>query len=752
MTVEQWAKLYSGPKFHALLSDPPYELGFMGKGWDKQGVAFHPDTWASLAEHLHPGAFVMAFASSRGWHRLACAIEDAGLIIHPSLFGWAFGCLSEDSEILTSDGWKSYTDFMVGDSVACYNIDTDNIEFMPCSEVYIYDYDETAYHIQSDDTDQIVSRNHRCIVKRGERYEFVRAEHLQSQEITPFARPAQRQDELQSETQTQGRGYYLPHLWQRKIYASRLVTQDQGRSNMRDGMPKQTKITRPGFIGTIKSYFTTRLTSHNAGKSQKGRYAWVAKSRLEGWGNATASAWQLCISQVCEMSRRIYQYVAPRWVRYGASPSGSAAFEQTVIENRGCTSYQSRPARQSPRKPDVIREQSTPQAVRTSWRTAPTVATVTPIHYTGKVWCVKVPTGAFVARRNGQVFVTGNSGFPKATRIDTAIDKAAGATREIIGSHTKAGDIKGGRLHAGSNEIGVITEIVHTAPATPAAQAWEGHRYGRQALKPALEPIIVAQKPYTGRPVDSIVTTGAGSLWIDGGLIGNETITRTRFLGDMRSGNYGNARGKARTDLGKQTKVSIGRWPANFYLSHHPDCNGSCHPDCPVKKVGEQTILDPDGNAARFFFNADWSHEVAERLANADPVFYQGKATRDERDLGLGHLEKRFLATMNDGIGAREHNENEPTAWVRNNHPTVKPIALAEWLAKLLLPPSEYGPRRLLVPFAGSGSEIIGAYRAGWEFIEGVEMSRDYTKIARARVKRWQANGVQMALFPEVAA
>ena len=75
--VMEWCKTYDGPKFHALLCDPPYSLQFMGKDWDHD-IAFHPETWAALTEHLYPGAFGMAFASSRGWHRLACAIEDAG--------------------------------------------------------------------------------------------------------------------------------------------------------------------------------------------------------------------------------------------------------------------------------------------------------------------------------------------------------------------------------------------------------------------------------------------------------------------------------------------------------------------------------------------------------------------------------------------------------------------------------------------------------------------------------------------------
>ncbi len=82
--VMKWAAGYTGPKFHALLCDPPYELGFMGKDWDRSGIAFNPETWEALAEHLLPGAFGMAFASSRGWHRLAVAIEDAG-VDYPSV-------------------------------------------------------------------------------------------------------------------------------------------------------------------------------------------------------------------------------------------------------------------------------------------------------------------------------------------------------------------------------------------------------------------------------------------------------------------------------------------------------------------------------------------------------------------------------------------------------------------------------------------------------------------------------------------
>ena len=78
------------------------------------------------------------------------------------------------------------------------------------------------------------------------------------------------------------------------------------------------------------------------------------------------------------------------------------------------------------------------------------------------------------------------------------------------------------------------------------------------------------------------------------------------------------------------------------------------------------------------------------------------------------------------------------TICARNAHPTVKPISLTRWLATLLLPPDAYAPRRILIPFAGVASEMIGAWQAGWEQIVGVEMDEEYVRIGKARLKYWQ--------------
>lgn len=76
--------------FDACVTDPPYELGFMGKDWDRSGVAVSVDTWAAVLRVLKPGAHIVAFGGTRTWHRIACAIEDAGFQIRDNL-AWLYG-------------------------------------------------------------------------------------------------------------------------------------------------------------------------------------------------------------------------------------------------------------------------------------------------------------------------------------------------------------------------------------------------------------------------------------------------------------------------------------------------------------------------------------------------------------------------------------------------------------------------------------------------------------------------------------
>lgn len=72
----------------AVVTDPPYELGFMGKRWDRSGIAYDASVWSDCLRVLKPGGHLLAFGGSRTYHRLACAIEDAGFEIRDDIDFW----------------------------------------------------------------------------------------------------------------------------------------------------------------------------------------------------------------------------------------------------------------------------------------------------------------------------------------------------------------------------------------------------------------------------------------------------------------------------------------------------------------------------------------------------------------------------------------------------------------------------------------------------------------------------------------
>jgi len=289
-----------------------------------------------------------------------------------------------------------------------------------------------------------------------------------------------------------------------------------------------------------------------------------------------------------------------------------------------------------------------------------------------------------------------------------------------------------------------------------------------QALKPALEPILVFQKPYSGKPVECITKTGAGALNIDGTRIGHNEPIKETIRKQRSAGRNPDNCGFDSTQNITASANPQGRWASNFVLSHTPECvDGNCPDYCPVRRLGEQSpnvqpcgttnvgsegkeiqnkiygkgyvrtsnadYVGDSGSVSRFFFNSDF---VLDKLENADAVIYQAKASKVERNMGCESLPMQKAGGMQ---GRNDGSFDGKITYNNNNHPTVKPLKLCEHLATLLLPPKEYAPRRLLVPFAGSGSEMIGAHLAGWEEIIGIELEKEYCNIAQARLKFWTA-------------
>lgn len=74
----------------SIVTDPPYELGFMGKKWDSSGIAYSVELWKECLRVLKPGGHLLSFGGTRTWHRVAVAIEDAGFEVRDSI-AWMYG-------------------------------------------------------------------------------------------------------------------------------------------------------------------------------------------------------------------------------------------------------------------------------------------------------------------------------------------------------------------------------------------------------------------------------------------------------------------------------------------------------------------------------------------------------------------------------------------------------------------------------------------------------------------------------------
>ena len=154
---------------------PTTKGGFMGKDWDS--FVPPPAVWAECLRVLKPGGHMAVFAGARTQDLMGLSIRLAGFEIRDTL-GWIYGCLSEDTEVLINGEWVQYHKAKVGDLALCYNKEHDTYEWRAVEDTHKYEYGDTAYRIRSDNTDQIVSRNHRVLVERGGAYEFEYAENL----------------------------------------------------------------------------------------------------------------------------------------------------------------------------------------------------------------------------------------------------------------------------------------------------------------------------------------------------------------------------------------------------------------------------------------------------------------------------------------------------------------------------------------------------------------------------------------------
>ena len=689
--VEMQKMIDEGVQVDSVVTDPPYELGFMAKKWDSTGIAFQKETWELAYQLLKPGGYLLSFGGSRTYHRMAVAIEDAGFEIRDQLM-WLYGCLSEDTEILTDRGWVHYHKDINSSNVLCYDIIENRFEFNKPTESYYYENKHPAYRIESDKTDQIVSKNHRVIVERDGRKIFQRAETCQFEENIPFLeslsdlpdtiyyskshtsikkqnlldRVQKQSDRIKTEKKNWYQTFSRNFLFRVRKQSNKTKRQSEFKSNMFLSLQRfiawsRMEIAWPqGEVlldGTIRKGFERTNDGFD-------------KSLMERWYHLSTQTRKLQGTNIGKMSTEFFRNVEEMWLRFRTS-IGNGSISQSIIgEKRGGASYRSRSSQQQDRKLDVIQKQQRTQIVRG------TRATIKEIKYKGHVWCVTVSTGAFVARRNNKIFITGNSGFPKSLNIGKAVDKLQGNEREDLGEYEPFG--REGRKSSGKAKFGA--KGWETKPKIRLTKGNSEYEGWGTALKPAHEPVVMARKPLAENTVaENVLKHGTGGINIDG--------CRIPLDGERPP--------SGRTYGTNKTTPESGRYPAN--VIH-------------------------DG------LEQEWAR-----------FFYCAKVSKNERNGGLdGFADTRAGIRKNvhckrpsaRGISAFRRMCLNRVIERKNTHPTVKPQVLMKYLCRLVTPKSG----TVLDPFMGSGSTGMAAKDEGFDFI-GIEQEKEYFEIAKQRIK-----------------
>jgi len=283
------------------------------------------------------------------------------------------------------------------------------------------------------------------------------------------------------------------------------------------------------------------------------------------------------------------------------------------------------------------------------------------------------------------------SGFPKSLDVSKAIDKAAGAEREIVGRRTDRAatpkqDIRGGRYIGG--ETGAIDCSAITVPATPAAKQWQG--WGT-ALKPAHEPIIVARKPIQGTVANNVLAHGTGGLNIDACRVATtDNLNGGAYSKGSRGADLPGAKRSSAAAgmftegggrLPGQYETPAGRWPTNVVLDQTQ-----------AAELDKQSGTTTSGPLDRSKITAP------NKIDGTRPEALTGTYPADSGGAS------RFYPTFkyHPKAPATERPNHDGTA-----HPTVKPVDLIRWLIQLVTPPGG----TVLDPFAGTGTTAEAAIK-----------------------------------------
>ena len=275
----------------------------------------------------------------------------------------------------------------------------------------------------------------------------------------------------------------------------------------------------------------------------------------------------------------------------------------------------------------------------------------------------------------------------------------------------------------------------HVCAETDAGREWSGWGTG---LRPSYEPVCVAKKPTEGTIARNVQKHGTGGIHVDACRLGTSGGTYSVGRGGTpANGIYGAGTGAG--DRRSHYFEGLGRWPPNVAMD-----------ESAAAMVDEQSgILTSGANPTRrgsdkargvygsFTGQEDVTPIRENDTGGASRFFYCQKTSRSEREAGCEHLQVKSAGDLtggreegSEGIKSGRAGAGRSSPGRHNHHPTVKPIKVMRWLARLVTPPGG----TVLDPFFGSGTTGIACELEGFIYI-GIEKETEYVAIAEARIE-----------------
>lgn len=339
------------------------------------------------------------------------------------------------------------------------------------------------------------------------------------------------------------------------------------------------------------------------------------------------------------------------------------------------------------------------------------------------------------------------SNFPKATDLSKMIDKNAGAEREIIGTKKGVGSNKTDSMKNGLGESQEFaSEYDNTKPSTDLAKKYDGYKYSISPLKQTNETIMVFRKPYKSGSClhDTLAFENGdnecrcGALNIDGNRVPSETPIS---IHNAPKGTFAGGEQNRGSDT-ESYREQDGRYPSQTFC----DSNTAEVLD-KQSGISKSTIrISEDKDNVKNTFGLGRTgitprghndtggcskilHKCNYEQDDYDLYFYNPKVSKSERNAGCDGEPQQYSHDGRETPIENPYQRNKSVAI--NNHPTLKPIALNEKILKLFKTPND---DKIVFPFAGAGSEVIGGIKAGFKNWVGCEINPDYINIAKARI------------------